>query len=112
MWSLSALKTEDCCGCVGVGGGGDGGQTIYWNDVFTFLKVTYLGKSMTLYFIYLLISWSHSNFHLFNQKFKEQHQRVAAEVNSEVFLYCSFHALCCIDLFIETSTCTCAKGQY
>ena len=23
---------------------------------------------MTLYFIYLLISWSHSSFHLFNQK--------------------------------------------
>lgn len=30
--------------------------------------VSCLGKSMTLYFIYLLISWSHSSFHLFDQK--------------------------------------------
>lgn len=74
---------------------------------------------MTLYFIYLLISWSHSSFHLFNQKSEKTKKRkkklqiiikrVAAEVNSEVFLYCSFHALCCIVLFMETSTCTCAK---
>lgn len=50
---------------------------------------------MTLYFIYLLISWSHSSFHLFNQKSdkrkkndkKQQQQRVAAEENSEVFFY-------------------------
>ena len=76
---------------------------------------------MTLYFIYLLISWSHSSFHLFDQKSEKKKmqkkkqkkktiiKRVAAEVNSEVFLYCSFHALCCIVLFMETSTCTCAK---
>lgn len=31
---------------------------------------------------------------------------------SEVFLYHSFHALCCIVLFKEASTCTCAKGWY
>lgn len=30
-------------------------------------------------------------------------------LNSDVFFYCFFHALCCIVLFIETSTCTHAK---
>lgn len=32
-------------------------------------------------------------------------------LNSDVFFYCFFHALCCIVLFIETSTCTHAKRK-
>lgn len=75
---------------------------------------------MTLYFIYLLKkkkkekSWSHSSFHLFNQILRGEKQNnknkvLLQRLNSDVFFYCFFHALCCIVLFIETSTCTRAK---
>lgn len=76
---------------------------------------------MTLYFIYLLkkkkkLSWSHSSFHLFNQLLRggggqndNKNKALLQRLNSDVFFYCFFHALCCIVLFIETSTCTRAK---
>lgn len=52
------------------GRGGEGGSNYILERCLHISKsyVSCLGKSMTLYFIYLLISPSHSSFHLFNQK--------------------------------------------
>lgn len=57
-------------GLLWLSGRGGGGSNYILERCLHISKsyVSCLGKSMTLYFIYLLISWSHSSFHLFNQK--------------------------------------------
>lgn len=69
-----------------------------------------------VFYLFAKISWSHSNFHLLNRLLgaggkqnKKKNNVLLQKLNSDVFFYCFFHALCCIVLFIETSTCTRAE---
>lgn len=84
MWSLSALTTEDRCGEAGREGRGVVKYILERCLHISKSYVSCLGKSMTLYFIYLLISWSHLSFHLFNPRSEKKGGKKTNGVAAEI----------------------------
>lgn len=102
MWSLSALKTG-----FAIAGGVVGGS-IYILEWCLHISKVYVSclQVKVRHFIYLLslgLTW------IFTFSITKFENKPTKKVISEVFFYSSFHALCCIALFLII-TCISTKG--